>query len=221
MSWDPVWDKIFKERTEWGKYPPEELVRFIAKNYYSVSDRSVMKVLEVGCGPGAGPGWYIAREGFSYYGIDGSPTAIEKSKQRFIKNDLKGEFVVGFLNQLPWPDDMFGCVIDIAALQCNSEKETKSIINEIWRVLKTGGKHFSLTSKNACWGDGKGIKIDDTSYKDVTEGPFAMMGIIRFATEKSIKELYRDFNKVDLEYSIRSMNNCHNEISNWIVTCEK
>ncbi len=34
MSHDFVWDIIFKERKDWGKYPAEELIHFIANNYY-------------------------------------------------------------------------------------------------------------------------------------------------------------------------------------------
>ena len=80
-----IWNNIFINRDSCGYYPPEELIRFIAKKYYHVTDRKNIKILEVGCGPGGGPSWYIAREGFSYFGIDGSVIAIEKAKKRFIE----------------------------------------------------------------------------------------------------------------------------------------
>lgn len=221
MGWDPVWEKIFTERAEWGKYPPEELVRFIAVNYYAVPARKSVKILEIGCGPGGGPSWYIAREGFSFSGIDGSATAIDKARKRFAAEGLQGEFVVGELSKLPWPDETFDCVVDVACLQHNSEESAKGIIREILRVLKHGGKLFSLTCKQGCWGDGSGIRIDETSIKDVQEGPFANMGITRFATKESLEALYSDFRNISLEYSIRSMNGGRKEISNWIVICEK
>jgi hypothetical protein len=41
----------------WGKYPPEELVRFFAAHYYEAEPRNAVKVLEIGCGPVAGPSW--------------------------------------------------------------------------------------------------------------------------------------------------------------------
>ena len=34
--WDKGWDKIFST-AEWGKYPGEELIRFIARNFFSRS----------------------------------------------------------------------------------------------------------------------------------------------------------------------------------------
>jgi ubiquinone/menaquinone biosynthesis C-methylase UbiE len=221
MTWDSVWEKIFSDREEWGKYPPEELVRFIASNYYRIKDRKGVMILELGCGPGGGPSWYIAKEGFSYFGIDGSPTAIEKAKKRFFEENLHGEFTLGFFDKLPWNDATFDAVIDVASLQCNPEKETKQILEEVIRVLKPNGNHFSLTAKAGCWGDGTGSKIDGTTYEAVTEGPFAHMGIMRFATRESLIELYKHFKNLNLEYSIRTLNNCKNEISDWIVTCER
>src|SRR5271157_77818 len=221
MGWDPVWERIFRERSSWGKYPPEELVRFIARNYYQVEDRRTVRILEIGCGPGAGPSWFIAREGFTFSGIDGSQAAIDKARQRFLHNGLEGEFVCGPINTLPWKNGTFDCVVDVACLQHNCEADTWKIIGEVYRVMKTGGKHFSLTSKAKCWGDGTGLRVDETSWREVTEGPFSGMGIVRFATRESLVRLYEEFRELNFEYSIRSADSCRYEIANWIVTCMK
>lgn len=221
MSWDPVWETIFSGRASWGYYPPEELVRFIARSYYAVPDRRAVKILEIGCGPGGGPSWYVAREGFSLYGIDGSKTAIEKAQARFAQERLRAELVCGSFDRLPWADAEFDCVFDVASLQCNAEVVTADILGEVHRVLKPAGRHFSLTSRAGSWGDGTGVRIDATSFRDVTEGPFAGMGTIRFATRESLNALYRGFRDLEIEYSIRSVGDGAHEIANWIVTCRK
>jgi tRNA G46 methylase TrmB len=59
LGWDPVWESIFQER-DWGKYPGEELIRFVARNFYSFEDRKSVKLLEVGCGTGANL-WFMAK----------------------------------------------------------------------------------------------------------------------------------------------------------------
>jgi SAM-dependent methyltransferase len=221
MTWDSVWEKIFRQRSSWGKYPPEELIRFVARHYYGASDRLAIRFLEVGCGPGAGPGWYLAREGYSYSGIDGSPAAIEKSNLRFHEEGLQGELVAGAIDVLPWADASFDCVVDIACLQHNAESGTAKAIQQIYRVLKTGGRHFSLTTKSGCWGDGTGVRVDATSFRDVREGPFSHMGVTRFATKRSLKRLYARFKELELNYSVRSMDDGRHEIANWVVTCRK
>jgi SAM-dependent methyltransferase len=221
MTWDPVWEKIFKERDRWGKYPPLELVRFIAGNYYAIPDRRSVRILEIGCGPGGGPAWYIAREGFSFFGIDASATALEKARQRFRAENLCGEFQLGLLDRLPYRDGYFDCVVDVAALQCNSEADTRDILRDVLRVLQPGGRHFSFTSQAGTWGDETGIKLDSTTYQDVQTGPFAHMGVIRFATRQSLEMLYRDFSCLQLEYTVRTLQGGTREIRDWVVTCQK
>jgi len=221
MAWDPVWERIFRERSQWGRYPPEELVRFVARHYYAAQDRRAVRFLEVGCGPGAGPSWYLAREGYSFAGIDGSSTAIELAQRRFREEGLQGEFVTGPAEALPWDAATFDCVIDIACLQHNSEQVAAAIVREIHRVLKPGGRHFSLATRAGCWGEGTGVRVDATSYRDVTEGPFSAMGVVRFATRDSLRRLYSEFKELEFEHSIRSMHDEQREIANWIVTCSK
>jgi SAM-dependent methyltransferase len=221
MTWDPIWEQIFLGRERWGRYPPEELVRFMAHHYYGAPDRRGVRVLEVGCGPGAGPGWYIAREGFAYSGIDGSATAIDKARRRFAEEGLVGEFAVGVGEDLPWEGAAFDCVIDIACLQHNAEAAAQQMIAEIHRVLKPGGRHFSLTTRPGCWGEGTGVPVDSSSYRDLREGPFANMGVVRFSTAAQLRRLYAAFAEVELEHSVRSLNGERHVISNWILTCRK
>lgn len=220
MTWDPVWERVFASR-DWGRYPQEEVVRFIARSFYAVPDRSQVRVLELGCGPGSGASWFAAREGFSLAGIDGSATAIEKARARFAAEGLQGEFVEGDVTQLPWPDGRFDVVLDVGCLTCNTEAETAVILAEVFRVLKPGGRHFSLTPKAGCWGDGTGRALDATTWFDVGEGPFTALGKTRFATEDSLRQLYARFVDLTLEYSIQSAQNRTREIAHWTLTCRK
>jgi len=220
MSWDPVWEQIFSSRP-WGRYPPEEVVRFVARSFYRVTDRASVRVLEIGCGPGSGVSWFVAREGFSLCGIDGSPTAIEKSRARFATDGLSGEFVCGDVTRLPWPEASFDAVLDVGCLTCNTEDETARIVTEVHRVLKPGGLHFSLTPRSGCWGDGTGHRLDDTTRFDVQEGPFKGLGKTRFATEESLRHLYTAFAELVLEDLTATAENRTREVTHWILTCRK
>ena len=75
-SFCEIWEEIHTKQ-EWGKYPPENLIRFIARNYYKMKRESV-KILDFGCGGGACT-WFLAREGFDVFAFDGSPTAVKKA----------------------------------------------------------------------------------------------------------------------------------------------
>ena len=58
MSWDDQWETLFASRA-WGRYPPEELVRFVARSFGDAPDRASVRILELGCGPGANV-WFLA-----------------------------------------------------------------------------------------------------------------------------------------------------------------
>ena len=92
-SWDPVWEEVFRAQ-EWGKYPPEYVIRFVARSFYGAPDRKAVRLLDLGCGPGACT-WYMAREGFSAAGIDGSETAICRCAERLRNERLAADLKVG------------------------------------------------------------------------------------------------------------------------------
>jgi SAM-dependent methyltransferase len=178
-------------------------------------------VLELGCGPAAGPSWFIAREGFSLVGIDGSATAISLAKRNFAQEGLKGEFLVGDLVALPWPENSFDCIVDVACLQCNDESDTASIVAEIHRLLKPGGRHFTFTLGSGTWGEEFGERVDSTTVRGITAGPLAGMGTNRFATREKLLELYARFHSIELNYLARSVENSRREIRDWVLTCSK
>lgn len=219
-SWDPVWEDIFKTRS-WGRYPPEELVRFIAIHFYRAVPRNEIRILDLGCGTGA-CSWFMAREGFSVTGIDGSATAISKAQERFSEERLSADFRIGdFSEPLPWPEGTFHAVIDNEALSCNTPDKSKKIVGEVYRILKPGGFLFSMTFKHGCWGDGLGNRIGPHTYDQIRTGIGQGLGTIRFSSENDVRELYDIFPEINLEYSIRSTDNMAHRISQWVVTCKK
>lgn len=217
--WDPVWEDIFVSR-EWGKYPSEDLVRFVARNFYDVPDRSAVRLLEVGCGPGANL-WYVAREGFSFVGIDGSGTAIDKATSRLDAECPgwrgRGELKVGDIVKLPYECDSFDAVIDNEALYCNGFEAACTIYSEILRVLKPGGLLYSRTFASGSWGDGTGECIGRSSWL-CSDGPLAGKGLSRFTAEDEIPILLNGFEMCSLEVLSWTMDSQQQRISEWLIT---
>lgn len=190
-----IWEKIFRSR-EWGKYPPLELVRFVARNFYSAPDKSAIKILEIGCGAGANL-WYLAREGFTVYGIDGSQTACDISINRLREENLShriGQIEVGdYFNELDnFENQFFDAVIDIASLGCNSFRKSKEILQKVFSKLKIGGKLFSHAIADGTWGLDR-CEIDYHACYPV-EGPLANEGFNRFTSRDDIMQLYQQDN---------------------------
>jgi SAM-dependent methyltransferase len=216
------WEEIFKN-SQWGKYPPEELIRFIARRYSHETNRKSVKILEVGCGPGANI-WYLAREGFAVYGIDGSKTAIHQANLRLDTENLQAELTVGDIINLPYDEGFFDCIIDVECIYANTLADSKNIIEEIYRVLKPEGTFFSKTFMKGTAGDGDGITVvgEPNTYTKILSGPLSNnYGIQRLSSESDIISLYSVFDIESIDYSIRSDNNQKFGVKEWIVICKK
>lgn len=219
LSWDPVWEDVYKTR-EWGKYPGESLIQFIANNFYN-KNRSKVKLLEVGCGTGANV-WYMSREGFDVTGIDGSQTAIQKAIARFEAENLKAQLLVGDIINLPFEDHFFDGVIDVECLYCNNTINTERILQEIKRVLKPNGLFYSRTFTERMYIGKNPTKISKFEYVDISEGPQAGHGFIRLIDKIEINNLYgKCFNIRAIDNLDHSRNNQEILISEWIIICNK
>lgn len=220
MTWDPVWEEVFKKQ-DWGKYPSEEIIRFVARNFYTVNKRSETRILEVGCGPGANL-WYLAREGFATYGIDGSTTAIKKASDRLDEEFQLwiGELVVGDIENLPFEEGFFDAVIDNEAVYCNSFEKSIKIYSDIARVLKRGGKLFSRALSTGCWGDRTGTKVGYNAWI-VNEGPALGKGYARFTDLEDIGVLMPEFQIEELQLITRRIDNLQHEVKEWVIMAEK
>lgn len=201
-SWDPVWEKIFSSR-EWGYYPEISVVRFIAEHFYNFThkDRSKIKILDLGCGTGNHV-WYLAREGFRVYGIDGSKTAIKSAKKRLAQEGLKAELMVGDMARLPYGDDYFDAVIDSAAIQHNRLRDIGVIIHEIHRVLKPEGRVFSM------------LVAKDKTLK-------ASFGQVHFFNKLEIYKLFADFPELIINYYQHTRGVNHHIHKSWLVEAKK
>ncbi|EAI7225285.1 class I SAM-dependent methyltransferase, partial [Campylobacter coli] len=86
---EEIWENIFSNK-EWGKYPSENLIRFIARNFYNVKNRNEIRILELGLGTGANL-WFCAREGFRVSGIEWSKTGVERFQKRLDDENLSSQ----------------------------------------------------------------------------------------------------------------------------------
>ncbi|TJY41965.1 class I SAM-dependent methyltransferase [Cohnella pontilimi] len=220
MGWDSAWDEVFRN-SEWGKYPGEDLIRFVARNFYRAVDRRDVRILEIGCGPGANL-WYIAREGFTVEGIDGSSTAVHKAKARLDQEvpNWNGEIRIGDILELPYVDNLFDAVIDNQAISCNSFESAQRMYRETHRVLKPGGKFYSRTFADGSWGDQTGTSVGHHAWI-VSEGPLLDKGFSRFTTKEEIPDLTNPLHIDEVELLSRTVNNGANTIKEWIIIGHK
>jgi SAM-dependent methyltransferase len=218
-----VWDQLFTNRN-WGKYPPEELVRFIARTFPEIENRKLLRALEVGCGPGANL-WYLAREGFKIAGIDGSAKAIGLVRERLRAEKLnipyEVDLRVGNFATLPWAANQFDVVIDIEAISCNTTPVIRSVIAEIKRVLKSGGWFFAKMFGPKTTGATSGSRLEVRTTEKPLRGPLAGMGVTHVFTEREIRKEFSGFAEFSLDWVYRSDRNGQFSVFEWLVQARK
>lgn len=212
MAWDSKWDDVYKEG--WGAaWPDEHLIRFMETTFKDV-DRSHIRVLDAGCGNGRNLR-YLIMAGFDALGIEASEEVRKHSlvmPEYIIKGDMTDMKI--------FDSNLFDVVVDICSLQHNSTEDTKKIASEIYRVLKPGGYVFSIlrSTYDSLYCEGK--RLEPMVYDSIPED-LEGKGITQFFNDRSIKNLFKDYNIISIDYENRSLNNTRKRISHYIVIAEK
>lgn len=185
-SFSKEWEEIHRNQ-EWGKYPSEQLIRFIARNFYN-KDRKNIKILDFGCGAGANT-WFLAREGFDVYAFDGSESAINRAKEYLNKEGYNNvHFSVMDGVELDYASDMFDCVVDNVCIYANKKAHIEIMYKEVYERLKKGGKLYSACFGEKTDGYGTGKYIEDNTYENIEKGPLEGRAIAHFFTKDELRE---------------------------------
>lgn len=218
------WDALFASRA-WGRYPPEELVRFVARTFRDPASRRDVSALEIGCGPGPNL-WYLAREGFKVSGIDGSAHAIAGAAERLRGEDVWSDSAppdlrVGDFAHLPWKDASFDLVVDIGALTSNTLSTVRAAIAESLRVLKPGGWFFGRMFGPGTTGADTGEMLEERTTANPAEGPLKGLGVIHLFTEEEIGREFAAFSTLRLDWIRRSDADRSVFFFDWLVQARK
>jgi SAM-dependent methyltransferase len=218
-----TWEGIYSEGRALNRYPFDSVVQFIYRNYSRAKPRAETKILEIGCGAGNNL-WFAAREGFTVFGIDGSPSAIEYARKRFADEGLGGDFRIVDFVKLPFKDNTFDFVIDRAALTCSTTSDAAKTIAEVKRVLLPGGKFFFNPYSDHHSSHVSGITGPDGLTVDISGGTLTGIGPVRFYGKREILGMFGAGWKVTGLRHVEFMDeltppyDCHAE---WILTAEK
>jgi 2-polyprenyl-6-hydroxyphenyl methylase/3-demethylubiquinone-9 3-methyltransferase len=110
-------------------------------------DRTSLKVLDVGCGPGVQVCRW-AREGHEVAGLDVSSAFIDAATERVSKQGLKADLRVGTATALPFADESFDVCLLPELLEHVEDWQT--CVAEAVRVLRKGGVLYLCTTNALC-----------------------------------------------------------------------
>jgi SAM-dependent methyltransferase len=104
-----------------------------------------MRVLDAGCGSGRNL-VYLLRAGYDVFGLDQDSQAIEDLRRlsAYLAPSLPpGNFQVGAIEDMTYPDSAFDLVICSAVLHfASDDRQFQAMLKQLWRVLRPGGILF-------------------------------------------------------------------------------
>ncbi len=98
-----------------------------------------LRVLDLCCGSGQTTAFWVAR-GAAVTGLDASPRSLARAKI----NVPEAEYVEGFAEAIPLPDNSFQVVHTSAALHEMTPTQLEQILREALRVLEPGGRFLAV-----------------------------------------------------------------------------
>ncbi len=100
-------------------------------------------VLDIGCGTGE-HALFFAGEGYEVWGIDSSPLAIEKAREKAAGRGLHVHFLVLDALDLSRLNRKFDTATDSGLFHTLSDEDRPLFVDNLEAILSPGGKYFML-----------------------------------------------------------------------------
>lgn len=201
MAFSTEWENEYAKGRQFSLYPWSDLVSLVMRFAppEGLPGRPP-KVLEIGCGVGANIPFFL-EEGFAYYAVEGSASAVSYVKKRWGKGvDI---LCADFTEALPYEEGFFDLVVDRSSTPHNRAEGIARVVAGAKKVLKEGclfiaSDWFSVADTEF----GKGEKLEEHTFRDIQTGPFAAIGTVHFFSRQELLELFSGWEVLFLEHKL-------------------
>ncbi len=166
------------------------------ESYYLLSrwhDAGYKEFLDLGCGLGRHSVLFGKNE-FRVHAFDISEDAVESTREWAESENLRLDYKVGDMLDLPYPDDRFDCIYCKNVISHTDTEGVKKAIGELYRVLKKDGECYLTLGSKDTWGfkQTDWPLVDENTRMRMDDGP--EFGVPHFyADHHLIKELFSGF----------------------------
>ncbi|OCR96199.1 hypothetical protein CFT12S02847_04745 [Campylobacter fetus subsp. testudinum] len=216
------WCELHKNKRHQPKYPDAHVVRFVFKD---LDKNGGGVVLDLGCGAGRHTK-LLAENGFNAYGCDYSQSGVEVAKLLIKQANLNADLKVASVGDLPYDDDKFDGIICWGVLEYSDLNGIEKASQEIYRVLKVGGKVLINVRNTEDYRYKKGEKISKFSIiireNSKNSSAFEENGMQMYFFDKDeVKRVFSKFSKIKIDSLSWSRENGEFTNSDYIVVLEK
>ena len=180
---DTIYRTIPLDKIPWNREtPPEAFIKLVENGKVRPC-----KTIDLGCGVG-NYAIYLTQKGFQVTGLDFSPTAIEKAKDRANKQGVKCRFLVADINDLKENElDKLGEEFDFAydwqVLHHIFPEKRDGYVQSVYSFLNQGGKYLSV-----CLSEKDAYFKDTGKYRETPLGT-----TLYFSSEDELRKLFSPY----------------------------
>jgi len=167
-------------------------------------------ILEIGGGLGTDHVQF-AKAGAKTFDLDLAKEHLRLAKERFVQNNLSGNFIYGDAELSPFKDNSFDAVYSFGVL--HHTPDTQQSIEEVRRVLKPSGeamimlyyKHsyfywFSLFFvKGVLKGNLFKMNMSDIMSRFVEYSTSGARPLVKVYTKKQVRKMFKDFSQIQIK----------------------
>ncbi len=186
-----VWNEIFKKRGRVFTEPHEDMP-YVVRN---LRKSGATTVLDLGCGTGRHV-VYLAKDGFTVFGVDHSPEGVKASRQWLADEKLDADLRVhDMTDRLPFDDGFFDAVVSVQVIHHAETATIRRVVQEMARVLKPGGFVFVTVPK---------MKNQARTYEQTEDNTFVPLdgpekGLPHhYFTPPELREVFGEFDIKDI-----------------------
>jgi SAM-dependent methyltransferase len=180
-NWAQVTEAIWSE-------PSEDIYYYL----HRWKHKGFQQFLDLGCGLGR-HSLLFAQNGFETDSLDLSQDGLDILNARATEQGLKIKTRLGDINQLPYRDESFDCLLAYHLISHTDTQGIVKIVSEIHRVLREGGEFYgSLCSKNSSNYQSKNCPRVDENTILKTEEP--EVGVPHFYSNlDDVRRIFQEF----------------------------
>jgi len=186
-----AWDEIFAREGRVFLEPHEDMPRLVQ----TLRNRGGNTVLDLGSGTGRHV-VYLAKSGFSVFGLDNSSEAMAATRQWLAEEGLEADLrLQSMTERFPYDDGFFDAGVSVQVIHHADLATVRGIVGEITRVLKKGGAIFVTVPKLR--NQGKTFEQLEPNTFVPLDGPEKGLPHHYF-TPGELQEMFGDFDIVDI-----------------------
>lgn len=214
------WINLHKQKRHQPRYPHQLVVSFALRTF-----KQGGAILDLGCGAGRHLK-FLAENGFEAYGCDYSSSGIQASQELLASANLKANFEIASVDNLPYDDEFFDGLICFGVLYYNDKQSIQKAAGEIFRVLKKGSKALILVRNLEDYRYEKAKKLskyeviiqeNDEKRSAFKENDMPMY----FFDKDEVKRVFYHFKNLEINRIRTSFDNDSYADDDFAIVCEK